>query len=59
MKKQTNVLQLEIQRWTLVKKIPRLIYAIVIFFAALLTIFYYLGWLEPVKTFITKIWPKQ
>ncbi len=31
--------------WTCVKKIPRWIYVLVIFLAALLTIFHYLGWL--------------
>jgi len=33
--------------WTLVKRIPRWIYVLVIFLAALLTILYYLGWLKP------------
>jgi hypothetical protein len=48
--------------WTCVKGIPRWIYVLVIFLAALLGIFYYLdyfGWLKPIKVFITKIlWPK-
>jgi len=35
--------------WIGVKRIPRWIYVLVIFLAALLTIFYYLGWLEQIK----------
>lgn len=41
--------------WTCVKRIPRWIYVLVLFLAALLTILYYLGWLEPVKAFIYNI----
>jgi len=41
--------------WTSVKKIPQWIYVFIIFLAALLTIFYYLGWLEPIKAFIHRI----
>jgi len=41
--------------WTFVKRIPRWIYVLVLFLAALLTCLYYLGWLEPIKTFVYKI----
>jgi len=41
--------------WSCVKRIPRWIYVLVIFLAALLTCLYYLGWLEPIKTFIYNI----
>lgn len=41
--------------WFWIKRIPRWIYVLIIFLAALLTIFYYLGWLEPIKTFIYKV----
>ena len=41
--------------WILIKKIPRWIYAL----AALLTVLHLLGWLQPIKDFISKIlWPK-
>ena len=33
--------------WTCVKRIPRWLYVLVIFLAALLTCLYYLGWLKP------------
>lgn len=38
--------------WIYLKRIPRWIYVLVIFFAALLTIFHYLGWLAPIRRFI-------
>lgn len=45
------------QTW--VKETRHRVFGLVIFFAALLTIFYYLGWLEPIKEFIKKIlWTK-
>jgi hypothetical protein len=37
------------------KRIPYWIYILTLFFAALLTCLYYLGWLEPIKAFISKI----
>ena len=37
------------------KRIPRWIYVLVIFLAALLTCLYYLGWLDPVKVFIYRL----
>lgn len=46
-------------KWSRVKTIICAISGVVIFLAALLTILYYLGWLEPIRTFIVKIlWPK-
>jgi hypothetical protein len=39
--------------WIGVKRIPRWIYVLVIFLAALLTIFHYLGWLEQIKNLFT------
>lgn len=43
----------------LLKKIPHWIYVLILFFAALLGIFSYLGWLGPIRTFINNIlWPK-
>lgn len=45
--------------WTCIKRIPRWVYVLVIFLAALLGIFEKFGCLEPVKTFIRNIlWPK-
>ncbi len=45
--------------WNLVRRIPRWIYVLVLFLAALLTSLHLLGWLEPIKDFIAKIlWPK-
>jgi hypothetical protein len=41
--------------WTYVKKIPRWIYVLVLFLAALLTCLFYLGWLGPIKEFIRSI----
>lgn len=41
--------------WTCLKRIPRWIYVIVLFLAALLTIFYCLGWIEPIKAFINRV----
>jgi hypothetical protein len=41
--------------WTSIKKIPRWIYFLIIFLSALLTIFHYIGWLEPIKAFIYKV----
>jgi hypothetical protein len=41
--------------WGSIKSAPRWIYVLVIFLAALLTVFYYLGWLEPIKAFIKNI----
>lgn len=41
--------------WTCIKKALKISGAIIAFLAALLTIFYYLGWLEPIKEFIDKI----
>jgi len=41
------------------KIIPRWIYILVIFLAAMLTTFYYVDWLEPIKVFIKNLfWPK-
>jgi len=37
------------------KRIPYWIYILTLFFAALLTCLYYLGWLEPIKSFIYKV----
>jgi len=39
----------------ILKKIPYWIYILTLFFAALLTCLYYLGWLEPIKAFIYRI----
>jgi hypothetical protein len=45
--------------WMCVRRIPRWIYVLVIFLAALLGIFEKFGCLEPIKTFIHNIlWPK-
>jgi hypothetical protein len=45
--------------WSCIKRIPRWIYVLVIFLAALLGIFEKFGCLEPAKTFIRNIlWPK-
>lgn len=45
--------------WTCIKRIPRWIYVLVIFLAALLGIFEKFGCLEPIKTFVRNIlWPK-
>lgn len=41
--------------WTFVKTVPRWIYVLVIFLVALLGIFDYLGWLEPIRAFISNI----
>jgi len=43
--------------WRLVKKVPGWIYGLIGFLAALLTVFYRLGWLEPIKTYINRILP--
>jgi len=37
------------------KKTPKGVYILVIFLAALLSVFYYIGWLEPIKEFIKNI----
>ena len=39
----------------ILKKILYWIYIFTLFFAALLTCLFYLGWLEPIKTFISRI----
>lgn len=41
--------------WIWLKRIPNWIYVLVIFLAALLTIFHYLGWLERIKAFIYNV----
>jgi hypothetical protein len=47
------------ERKEILRRIPYWIYIFILFFAALLTCLYYLGWLEPIKAFIAKmIWPK-
>lgn len=38
-----------------VKKVPAWTYALVVFLASLLTILYYLDWLEPIKVFFVRI----
>ena len=37
------------------KEVPRWIYILIIFLAALLAVFSYMGWLEPIKAFIKNI----
>jgi hypothetical protein len=56
---QNTVLDKVRKSWNLVRRIPRWIYVLVPFLAALLAILHYLGWIEPIKEFVAKkLWPK-
>ncbi len=55
LRKQNATPSIRRKKWTFVKTVPRWIYVLVLFLVALLGIFDYLGWLEPIRAFISNI----